>query len=551
MNIRSKLSTFIPQPKNLLKIILGVSVYVALGQLTHYIRNPMLPAASLALNMVVPVVIGYCTGSAVGGLVGGLGTLANFLVKWPIYGPDLYELMAVLPHALMGAVAGWSSLRDRRAGVAFTILIGHILNLIVFVAVGLINITAIQDSSFWLGLMAEGMVDLIVILMMLTVLEYLRGGSRQLTWQYIGWARFLLLGILNFLLIFLLLIGYEQKVLYIDYFLILSVIFVALTLGFMEAWLSALLISLWIGQRVISRGLPIGTRETVLILVLNTTALIVGNVVSNLRRQRRLNRLRLEELQEAYGVLSQADHLKDQMIQNISHELRTPLSMILGYTELLVDDTWGTLTDAQREAAEVMRRNAQRLAEIVEKVTVLDRVEGGRMTRHPTSIEILTQNLLTSWRKKPQSQSYELKLNVEGEIQPVSGDARYLRLAVEALLDNAIKFSPEGSTITSRIWMENHKIYFAVEDSGIGIRSEDQALLFQRFYQVDGTTTRRFAGLGTGLALVKEVVYLHGGDVWVESEEGKGSVFGFWIPLDGIPSATQENMTGLFKNELF
>jgi len=520
------------QAQRPLRILAGVIAYVALGQLTHYIPNPMLPQASLALNIVVPVIIVYWDGAVSGAITGALGTLLNFLLKVPFYNVDTYELLAIMPHTLMGALAGWRGFRGLRVSAALTVFAGHALNLAIYGAVGLISIEVMQSASFWLGLMAEIMISLILIVLIITLLERLQGRNVGFAWHHLGPIRFLLLAVLNLILVFSLLLAYQNGIPYIDYVLIMSVVLIALTLGFMEAWVSALLISLWVGRVVVNRGLSVteGIREVLLILVINTVALVIGNVVSNLRRQRRLNDLHLEELQEAYTVLSQADRLKDQMIQNISHELRTPLSMILGYTELLSTGTWGDLTPEQLQAAHVMRRNARQLSEIVEKVTVLEQVDQGQATRHPTSLVALTKNLLNSWRKKPIAQQHRLKLDVSGEVPPVNGDASYLNLAIEALLENAIKFSPEGGIITSRIWADNGRVYFAVKDHGIGIQEENQLNLFEPFYQVDGTTTRRFNGLGTGLAMVKEVAHIHQGDVWVESEVGKGSTFGFWVP---------------------
>ncbi len=530
MNLRSKISQYSSQHERGLKIFVGVIAYVIIGQLTHFICNPMLSRASLALNMVVPVVLGYWGGSLTGMIVGALGTLLNFLVKLPFYGIDGFEFLAILPHALMGGVAGWKGLRGIRVGTALTILVGHALNLLVYLLSGLVSINTLQDFEFWLGLSAEIMVNLVFIVLAITLLERLKGHNVGFSWQYLGWLRFVLLIILNLSLIIFLLIGYQRNILFADYLLILSIVLVALTVGFLEAWICALFVSLWVGGVVVREGLPVGTREILLILVLNAVALVIGDVVSNLRRHRRLNHLRLNELQEAYAALSQTDHLKDQMIQNISHELRTPLSMILGYTELLATGTWGRLTVEQQEAARVVRRNAHRLSQIVEKITVLERVDQGQATRHPTSLVSLTENLINSWQKKALPGMYRLELNVLGKVPPVNGDASYLKLAIEALLDNAIKFSPDGGAIVSKIWTDDNKVYFAVEDHGIGISKKDQASLFKPFYQVDGTTTRRFEGLGTGLALVKEVACIHGGDVWVESEEGHGSIFGFWVP---------------------
>ncbi len=197
MNLKVKSRQTTGHRNRLRKALIGIVAYVALGQLTHYIPNPMLPQASLALNMVVPVIIGYWAGSVSGALTGALGTLINFLLKLSFHGVDTYELLAIAPHAFMGALAGWRGLKSARVGVALTVLVGHALNLAVYVMVDLISGALWQSTSFWLGLMAEVMVDLILIVLMITVLERLRGESIGFAWQHLGWIRFLILTVLN------------------------------------------------------------------------------------------------------------------------------------------------------------------------------------------------------------------------------------------------------------------------------------------------------------------------------------------------------------------
>ncbi|MCD4737650.1 MAG: HAMP domain-containing histidine kinase, partial [Anaerolineae bacterium] len=266
-----------------------------------------------------------------------------------------------------------------------------------------------------------------------------------------------------------------------------------------------------------------------LILVLNVVVLAMSDLVHNLRAQRRLAELRLVELGQAYNILTETNELRDQMVQNISHELRTPLSMVIGYSELLESGTWGELSAEQKEAAHVIWKNGRRLSEIVEKVTVLDQVGVGQMTHHPTSLNALLRTSINAWQETLLD-NYTLRLQMPEKTLNLSGDVQYLRLAIDALLDNALKFSPEGGEITIKLWNEEGKIYLVVKDQGIVISEQYQAHLFERFYQVDGSTTRQFGGLGTGLALVKAVAVAHGGGTWVKSELGKGSTFGFWIP---------------------
>ncbi|MGC9357514.1 MAG: sensor histidine kinase [Anaerolineae bacterium] len=505
-----------------------------MGQFTRDIPNPMVPDASLALNMVIPIIAGYFGGSLTGGLVGLLGTLFNFLIKYflyPLSGPDWYELVAVIPHALMGMAAGAPLLRQTRIGTASTVIIGHGLNILGFLLADLLDVETIREPIFWAGLLTETVVNIIIAAFVISLVRYVQGEGPGFAWSRMGWRRFLILSVLNLLFLALLVIGCLNEIPLASQLFILPVVFATLTLGFLETWLIVVFLSLLLGYEILQLGLPASAQEVSFILSLNLVALSVGELAGNLQEQRYLARMRLEELQQAYTVLSEIDSLKDQMIQNISHELRTPLSMILGYTELLSAETWGALTPEQREAAGVIGRNARNLSHIVEKVTVLDDVRLGEITQHPVSLDALAQMEVNAKARWASVHNCALNLKVVDTTPPLLGDARRIGQAIEALIENAVKFSPDGGPVTIRVWVEGERAYLSVEDHGIGIAEEDQKLLFQRFYQVDGSTTRRYGGVGAGLALVKEVVRAHGGDVWVESTPGKGSTFGFWLPL--------------------
>ena len=510
-------------------LLFGLFSYVIWGQITHYLPNPMVAGASLAINMVIPVIMGYWYGSLMGALVGGLGTALNLLLKFPFYGWDYYELVAILPHALMGAVAGWSQITHSHISTASTIIIGHALNILGFWLAGLLPPEMLQRATFWTGLLTEVLVDLIIIMFCLKVMEVWHGDKLTFTWRRIGWPRFIVLGSVDFAIWSLLIIGYLNEVPFAGYMLVSPVIITVLTLEFLETWLLTLVTSIFLGWLSLQGRTANGYSEVALILVLNVVVLAMSDLVHNLRAQRRLAELRLVELGQAYNILTETNELRDQMVQNISHELRTPLSMVIGYSELLESGTWGELSAEQKEAAHVIWKNGRRLSEIVEKVTVLDQVGVGQMTHHPTSLNALLRTSINAWQETLLD-NYTLRLQMPEKTLNLSGDVQYLRLAIDALLDNALKFSPEGGEITIKLWNEEGKIYLVVKDQGIGISEQYQAHLFERFYQVDGSTTRQFGGLGTGLALVKAVAVAHGGGTWVKSELGKGSTFGFWIP---------------------
>ncbi len=515
-------------------VVIGVLAYMILGQLTRHLPNPMIPEASLALNMMIPVVAGCLGGVWTGALVGFLGTLLNFLIKIPLYpaaGFDWYEAVAILPHMIMGAIAGVRTIKHRFYGTALSLVVGHGLNLTGFMLADLLPPAILQDTSFWSGLLTEMMVSLIFITLIIGLARYLRGEGPGFAWQYLGWRRYIFTVTANLVVLGLFIFAYRWGVSLAVYLLTLPVVLTALTLGILETWVLVSVLTLLLGVGILGNDVVNAESQIAFILTLNLVALTIGELVGSLQQQRDLARMRLEELRQTYTALAEGEKIREQMIQNVSHELRTPLSMVLGYIELLSSETWGALSPEQREATQVVRKNVRALSKIVEKITVLDQVRLGDITHHPISLDALAQILVESKAAWAQEHNCTLVLKRQGEMPPLLGDARCLGRAIEAFIDNGVKFSPEGSRVIIRTWVEKGRAYLSVTDNGIGISEEQQGRLFRHFYQLDGSTTRRFGGLGTGLALVKDTVQAHGGDVWVESKPAEGSTFGFWIPL--------------------
>jgi len=517
----------------------------------RYIPNPMVPEAILALNMTVVVIMAYFTGPLDGAWVGFLGTAGNFLFKLPMTA-DMYELAAVLPHTIMGAYAGWLATRhkeneNRKIGVSIAIFIGHLLNVLVFIITGLLPMAQVREPGFWSGLIAEGVIDMIVILLAITIIENLRTGTPWPLFRkkYLQEHLSILSVILGLSLVLLWL--YRQEVRIAAYLFIIPVLLASLTLGHLEAWLLALLFSVPLTWPVIFKGTtekPFTAEELIaLTLMLNLVALTVGEMAEEIKRQEKLASDQADELQKAYFELKKADQMKAEMIQNISHELRTPLSLIVGYAELLSTGMLGRLTPEQRRAAEAIYTHGRHLAYLLEQITILHQVEQGQLSLQPTSLVTLVQKCIEKRRMWAAEHKCALHFDLLHTIPMLELDAEYIGRAIDALLDNAVKFSPEGGDVVVSLWSDAQKVYLSVRDHGIGIAPKDHERLFKRFSQVDASMTRRFGGLGTGLALVKEVVTAHQGNVWFESAPGEGSVFGFWLPLHSM------SLEGLLKTD--
>lgn len=225
----------------------------------------------------------------------------------------------------------------------------------------------------------------------------------------------------------------------------------------------------------------------------------------------------LDDLQRAYRELREVEKLKDQFIQNVAHELRTPLTLVRGYVELLAQ---GDLSpENQQKAIRTAMGHTDTLVQMVEAITTLQDLTLGELTLQPVNPSAVVAAALQSARQKAARAGISLIADPSPDPPPFSGDFFRLSQALIQLLDNAIKFSPDGGTITVflRDDIDAHELEIAVEDQGIGVPSDEQQRIFGSFYQADGTTTRRFAGTGLGLAIVQHTVEAHGGRVWVES----------------------------------
>ncbi len=267
---------------------------------------------------------------------------------------------------------------------------------------------------------------------------------------------------------------------------------------------------------------------------LNLLAIMGGQIAIALENARMYatEQRRTMELGRALEQQQELDRLKNQFIQNVSHELRTPLSMILGYAELLATGDLGAVSEQQQGPLDIIVQRSYALRDLIGNITAILQNEGREHSKEPVLLSNLINEAIVDFQVLADRAGLTLFSECAGPVPAVLGDTEHLRRVVDNLIGNALKFTPAGGTVAVRLRGGNGSVMLEIADSGIGIDSEHQPRIFERFYQVDGSARRAHGGCGLGLALVKEIVEKHGGTVTVESQFGAGSTFTVTLPAD-------------------
>ncbi|MCB0212316.1 MAG: GAF domain-containing sensor histidine kinase [Anaerolineae bacterium] len=238
----------------------------------------------------------------------------------------------------------------------------------------------------------------------------------------------------------------------------------------------------------------------------------------------------LDELQQAYRDLSEVDQLKNDFVSIASHELRTPLSVILGYATFLKDNVSGQAS----EQLEIVLSSAMKLRSLIDDMVNVRHIqtEELQLSRSIFSLKQLVLDLIDEFSDIISGKNLILtKKFVPGDSPlNIDADRQKVYLILANLISNAIKFTPEKGRIHINLELKGHKYWLNVIDTGIGIASEDYERIFDQFYQVEPPLTRKYQGMGLGLAITKGMVEIHKGRVWVESVVGKGSNFVVVLP---------------------
>jgi signal transduction histidine kinase len=239
---------------------------------------------------------------------------------------------------------------------------------------------------------------------------------------------------------------------------------------------------------------------------------------------------RRTELARALEQQRELDRLKNQFIQNVSHELRTPLAMILGYAELLASGDLGPVRGEQQGPLDIIVQRSYLLRDLIGNITAILENEIREPAKEPVFVPGMIRDAIKDFQVLADQVGLTLDSEVSTQVPTVLGDAEHLRRVVDNLIGNALKFTPAGGAICIRLFSAEGGVMLQVSDTGIGVAPEHQERIFERFYQVDGSTRRTHGGCGLGLALVKEIIERHGGAVQVTSELGRGCVFTVFLP---------------------
>ncbi|HEY3968400.1 MAG TPA: PAS domain S-box protein [Planctomycetaceae bacterium] len=267
----------------------------------------------------------------------------------------------------------------------------------------------------------------------------------------------------------------------------------------------------------------------------------VRDITERLRAEEQLQALLLAE-QSARAEAERANRMKDEFLATVSHEILTPLNAILGWAHLL---RTGQLTTSEtQEALDIIERNTRDQARIIEDILDMSRIVSGKIALDfgPVELQSVIEAALATVRPAAEAKGIILDSELDSTTGPVLGDAGRLQQVVWNILSNAIKFTPKAGRVELRLSRVGSNIVTSITDTGVGIGSDLLPYVFDRFRQADSSSRRIHGGLGLGLAIAKQLVDLHGGQITVSSSgEGKGSRFVVALPVRALQSEQEPN----------
>lgn len=279
--------------------------------------------------------------------------------------------------------------------------------------------------------------------------------------------------------------------------------------------------------------------------------------LTNQELQRTINDLAQEKTKtENLNIeLLQANRYKDQFLATMSHELRTPLNSIVGYSELLMTNMYGTLEHKQHDRLERIYRNGKHLTDIINAILDLNKIDSGRMQLDVETFNLadVIQAVQTEFKPQAEENSVELLVSIPDDMPPYRGDKKRITQVLQIIVDNGLKFTADGHIkmtlnyatvdqgksdsfqLPTIGWLKDgHWAILEINDTGSGIAPEDQARIFDRFSQADSSRTREYEGIGLGLTIARKLIELHDGLIWVKSYVGQGSTFFIALPFQSV-----------------
>jgi len=272
--------------------------------------------------------------------------------------------------------------------------------------------------------------------------------------------------------------------------------------------------------------------------ILETLAALAAQAIQNVSMQRKVRTTSIE--------LAELDRLKTDFIAIASHELRTPLGLILGHATFLRE----LAGEQYAEQLDLIIRNATKLKTIVENLSDVDNIQNGaaRVRNQQVSLTKIIEDVILTFQDQANSRNITLKSESRQAPFQLEADGVKLSIALSNLVKNALQFTEAGGHVTLNVEEDAGYYKVTVTDDGIGIPARDLPRVFERFFQVETHLTRRYGGMGMGLAVAKAMIELHGGRIWVESQAGKGSKFTFLVPAAQIQHSPPDS--GPFVEQL-
>ncbi|MGB5156692.1 ATP-binding response regulator [Desulfobacterium sp. N47] len=232
-------------------------------------------------------------------------------------------------------------------------------------------------------------------------------------------------------------------------------------------------------------------------------------------------------------ALKKMDRMKSEFVSTVSHEIRSPMNSVLMQIQVILDGLAGELTEKQRDILTRAYRKVENLAQMTTELLDLARIESGLITleREPVAMADVIRDQVAFYLPLAASASIGMDIDISQELPPVLANRRNMEEVLSNLITNAIKYSPGGGRITVSASIANDYLHIRVKDTGMGISAEDQHRIFERFYRVKDKKTRYINGTGLGLVIVKSILESHQGRIKIESQEGEGSTFSFFLPI--------------------
>jgi signal transduction histidine kinase len=251
---------------------------------------------------------------------------------------------------------------------------------------------------------------------------------------------------------------------------------------------------------------------------------------AKLREELREN---FESVQKAYEDIKLLDKAKDSLVNTISHELRTPLTTILGYLEMASEGLYGEVPPKLKEKFSTMLGSINRINSLVSKMLEMSRLQEKTLSLElePVNLATVTKEVVNDYRKEIEARGHKANVLFGNDMPVVNADRLRMRDVIAALFDNAIRYTPEGGTVTIGADILAGKVHIWIRDTGVGISEDNKAKVFDKFFLADAGLTREDGRVGIGLFVSREIIRKHGGEMWFESKKDHGSTFHFTVPI--------------------